>query len=164
MSYTLIVEPSTPAARALYENHTFFHNGDCGVDLFVMNDVTVTGGVTFINHEIKCKMIDPSGNQCGYYLYPRSSISKLPLMLANHVGIIDGGYRGDILAAVRYLPFADGRTDHVDFGKQYTVGGQTRLFQICAPTLGPISLVVLPEGEHLDETTRGSGGFGSTGA
>ena len=35
----------------------------------------------------------------GYYLYPRSSISKTPLILANSVGIIDSGYRGNIKAA-----------------------------------------------------------------
>ena len=32
----------------------------------------------------------------GYYMYPRSSISKTPLRLANSVGIIDSGYRGNL--------------------------------------------------------------------
>ena len=35
---------------------------------------------------------------------PRSSIAKTPLMLANSVGIIDAGYRGNLIAAVKYVP------------------------------------------------------------
>ena len=39
-------------------------------------------------------MIDSNNNYLSYYLYPRSSISKLNIRLANSVGIIDSGYRG----------------------------------------------------------------------
>ena len=35
---------------------------------------------------------------CSYYLYPRSSISKTPLRMSNSTGIIDAGYRGEIIA------------------------------------------------------------------
>ena len=35
-----------------------------------------------------------------YMLVPRSSISKTPLRMANSIGIIDAGYRGEIMAAV----------------------------------------------------------------
>ena len=38
---------------------------------------------------IKCEMIDSEGKSIAYLYYPRSSISKTPLMLANNVGIID---------------------------------------------------------------------------
>ena len=34
----------------------------------------------------------------GFYLHPRSSISKTKLRLANSTGIIDAGYRGHIMA------------------------------------------------------------------
>ena len=54
-----------------------------------------------------------------YYLYPRSSISKTPLRLCNSVGIIDAGYRGNIMAFV----------DNID--EDYDLG--TRLFQLCDP-------------------------------
>ena len=33
----------------------------------------------------------------GYYMYPRSSLSKTKLRLANSVGIIDSGYRGNLI-------------------------------------------------------------------
>ena len=36
----------------------------------------------------------------------------------------------------------------------------TRLFQICSPDLSPLKLVIV---EELTETSRGEGGFGSTG-
>lgn len=164
MAYTLIVEPTTQEARNAYSAHSTFHAGDAGIDLFVLNDTTIgLGKATLVSHDIKCKMIDPAGNQCSYLLYPRSSISNLPLMMANHTGVIDAAYRGLIKGPLRYLPFADERVEHPDFGKSYTIEKGTRVFQICAPTLGPINLVVLPENEHLDETTRGTGGFGSTG-
>lgn len=87
----------------------------------------------------------------GFYLYPRSSISKTPLMLANHTGIIDAGYRGNMIAAVRSL-----------CKQEYTVEQGIRLFQIVSPTLCPVYVVLVPEVE-LESTERGAGGFGSTG-
>ena len=115
-----------------------------GFDLFIPNDMICTGGaVTFLNHGVKCRMKDNSG----YYLYPRSSISKTPLMMANSTGIIDAGYRGDIIGAVR------------NFSQDYVVEKNTRLFQICHASFKQykVSIVI-----QLDETTRGEGGFGST--
>ena len=88
----------------------------------------------------------------GYYSYPRSSISKTPLMLANHVGIIDSGYRGPLIGAFR----------NIASQVPYVVEEYTRLLQICAPDLRPI-IVELVEESFFEETERGSGGFGSTG-
>ena len=71
-------------------------------------------------------------------------------MLANHVGIIDSGYRGDLIGAFRCLD------------NEYNVESNTRLLQICHPSLCPVYVVIVPENE-LSNTERGSGGFGSTG-
>ena len=38
-----------------------------------------------------------------FQIHPRSSMSKTPLMLSNHTGIIDCGYRGNIIGAFRCL-------------------------------------------------------------
>jgi len=46
--------------------------------------------------QIACENLDNKA----YYLFPRSSISKTPLRLANSIGLIDGGYRGEIVAMV----------------------------------------------------------------
>ena len=85
-----------------------------------------------------------------FYMYPRSSLSKTPLRLANSVGIIDAGYRGELMAAL------DNRK--TDGG--YAVGKGQRLVQICMPNLEPFQVQLV---DSLDETERGEGGFGSTG-
>jgi len=89
----------------------------------------------------------------GYYLYPRSSLAKTQLMMANHVGIIDSGYRNNLLCAFRYLPTEN---------KSYNIDAGTRLVQICHPSCLPIFVNLLTNKEDLTVTTR-TGGFGSTG-
>ena len=81
-------------------------------------------------------------------------MSKTPLMLANHTGIIDAGYRGNLMVALRSLYF--------DNDNCYTIKSGTRLFQICDPKLRPIYVQMVDESE-LSNTERGVGGFGSTG-
>jgi dUTPase len=50
-------------------------------------------------------MIDLTDNTfTSYYLYPRSSLSKTSFQLANSVGVIDAGYRGNLMAKVRCFP------------------------------------------------------------
>lgn len=130
---------------------------DSGFDLLVPTNETFENSIKtkFINFQIKCEMAYydcklKEITQSPYYIYPRSSISKTPLMLANHVGIIDSGYRGDLIGAFRCLD------------KEYNVESNTRLLQICHPSLCPVYVVIVPESE-LSNTERGSGGFGSTG-
>jgi dUTP pyrophosphatase len=126
------------------------YNEDSGVDLFVPEDVTVKGNeVFFLSHKIICRLVDEEGKTYPYFLYPRSSISKTPLMLANSVGIIDKNYRGNIIAALRNTS-----------GENTLITQGTRLVQICAPDLSPIRVKLV---ETIDSTERGSNGFGSTG-
>jgi hypothetical protein len=110
------------------------------------------------------KMVCNSGSKSfntGYYMYPRSSLSKTKLRLANSTGIIDSGYRGHIMAMFDVIGSKDENLIDCDFmGNVYD-----RYTQICAPGLVPILVQVVDTLEHLgEETTRGSGGFGSTGA
>ncbi len=164
MSYILEILADNEEVRNFYlerQNHT----NDSGVDLYVPTECVVKcGEVTFLNHAIKCRMLKVVGNdtvQCGYYLYPRSSISKTPLMLANSVGIIDASYRGNIIAALRYCIKASDIKQYLYEGCPcYTVEKGTRLVQICAPDLSPITVRLV---DSLDETLRSEGGFGSTG-
>ena len=94
------------------------------------------------------------GKPVGYYLYPRSSTgSKTPLRMANSVGIIDSGYRGNIIAVF------DNWLDD-----DYTVQASSRVVQLCPPNLThPIVVRLVNEESELGVTTRGNGGFGSTG-
>lgn len=96
----------------------------------------------------------------GYYLYPRSSIVKTSIRLANSVGIIDSGYRGEIMAVVdKHDTSNDWKTVLNRDCKQYD-----RLFQICAGDLKPFRVeIVESECELSCVTERGDGGFGSTG-
>ena len=101
----------------------------------------------------------------GFYLYPRSSISKTRMRLANSVGIIDAGYRGDIIAAVDTIGlFGSNDIWHVWKETLSPIKKYDRYFQLCAPDLSPFLVhIVDTEAELGAPTTRGQGGFGSTG-
>ena len=134
-----------------YLNHTTYHEGDSGLDLFFTEDISIDPKETkIISLGIRCEAFPTKEKEhnISYYLYPRSSISKTPLRMANSVGIIDAGYRGLLCAAV------DNTSD-----EPYTIRGGQRLFQLCSPTLSPISFELT---NTLSGTTRGEGGFGST--
>jgi len=146
-----------------YKNHVAKHNNavlhdpypNAGFDLFVPKQTVISPvGSTMVSMDIQCEMVLPNNQPTGYYLYPRSSISKTPLMLANQVGIIDSGYRGNIIGAFRLL--SNGNEGNLS----YTVDANTRLLQICAPSLQPFLVEIVDE---LSNTERGTGGFGSTG-
>ena len=107
----------------------------------------------------------PSLQPCGFYLYPRSSISKTRMRLANSVGIIDAGYRGDLIAAVDTIGVF-GSTDiwHIWKETLSPIKKYDRYFQVCAPDLSPFLVHIVEREEDLSPpTTRGHGGFGSTG-
>jgi dUTPase len=110
--------------------------------------------------------VPPLAPACGFYLYPRSSISKTRMRLANSVGIIDAGYRGDLIAAVDTIGLF-GSTDIWHTWKETLspIKKYDRYFQVCAPDLSPFLVhIVGTEAELGAPTTRGTGGFGSTGA
>jgi hypothetical protein len=104
------------------------------------------------------------GGKCfntGYYMYPRSSLSKTQLRLANSVGIIDSGYRGHLTGMFDVVNIDSNiHNSEADFwGRKFD-----RYVQICAPGLVPILVQIVDSMEELGgETVRGGGGFGSTG-
>ena len=132
---------------------------DAGLDLFVLEDIIIKPMETvFIDFGIQCEMINEQMENEAYYLYPRSSISKTPLIMANSVGIIDKGYRGNIKAAIRYIP--QNITEKKKTIENYEIKKGTRLFQICSSTLKSFSIEI---SESLSESERGNKGFGSSG-
>jgi len=147
----LLIKTNNQELTELYNNHQHYNPGDSGLDLFCPDTITINPGETVkINLQINCEAFNNENlNNASYYLYPRSSIIKTPLRLANSVGIIDAGYRGDIIACV----------DNIK-SESYTINKGDRLFQICAGNLEPIEFQLVNE---LSNTQRGSGGFGSTG-
>lgn len=175
------------AAIAKMETEEYKKNlhKDSGFDLFIpinpdiiLNGVGIPtpfqttkgdGAYKFNNNEtqrvgISCTKLIDLGIQCAayrlepfdhrhfpqpFYVYPRSSISKTSFRLANNVGIIDSGYRGNLKAAL----------DNIGHTTSHLIPF-TRLLQICMPDLSPFKVVIV---DSLDDTTRGAGGFGSTG-
>lgn len=80
-------------------------------------------------------------------VFPRSSIANTHLTLSNSVGVIDSGYRGEIMAK-----FRKGGTN------AYRVG--ERIAQLI---ILPYPEVVFEEAEELNDSDRGTGGYGSSG-
>ena len=142
----LLIKTLNKTATEMYASHGHFHDGDAGLDLYVLEDQAFSPGETkLIKLGISCEPEDGKA----YFLLARSSISKTPLRLANSIGLIDGGYRGEIMAPCDNIK---------DF--EYTVEKGQRLFQLVAADCSAISYTIE---EELSETSRGDGGFGSTG-
>ena len=140
------IKPFNTEVKKLYENHGHFHDGDAGLDVYIINQQTIQADETTLIHlQIACETNDGKP----YLLMPRSSIAKTPLRLCNSIGLIDGGYRGEIMAVV----------DNIK-KESYTVEPGQRLFQLVAMDGSPIHFKLVDE---LSESTRGEGGFGSTG-
>lgn len=126
--------------------------GDAGMDLTATSMNTVHEGThwtqyAYIEYGTDIAVAIPKGFVG--LIFPRSSISKTVLSLANAVGVVDSGYRGEIKCRFKYT---DIRT-----GDLYKVG--ERIAQLI---IVPYPEVELEEVEELDETERGEGGFGST--
>ena len=83
----LLIKTLNDTAHALYNNHGHFHDGDAGLDLYVLEETTILAGETkLLKLGICCEPNDGKA----YYLFPRSSISKTPLRMSNSIGLIDG--------------------------------------------------------------------------
>ena len=101
----------------------------------------------------------------GFYVYARSSISKTPLRLANNVGIIDAGYRGHLIGMFDNIMNTYSYSNRQALAvPSYFLPAYSRLLQICSPSLEPIYVNVVESFEELGpSTSRGDGGFGSSG-
>jgi dUTP pyrophosphatase len=130
---------------------------DAGFDLFCPEIQRFTStNVNKIDYKIICsaQIVEKNNSfNTGFYMYPRSSISKSNLRLANNVGIIDAGYRGNLIGMFDLI-----------YHKELTINKFERHLQICAPGLIPIIVELVETNEELgNETLRGEGGIGSTG-
>lgn len=120
-------------------------------------------------------------------IYPRSSNRKTDAYMTNHVGVIDSGYRGEllvcfknrdsiaILKTIDSLGAAMGNTTNpvisnlVEIGRRefdkttkdnpYQIG--ERIAQIA---IVPYPEIIFQEVDELSDSERGTGGHGSTGA
>ena len=150
----------TNELKTIYQEAAKNHNAkiendsqfiDAGFDLYLPTNYNETtesydntllfkndGNVKNIDFKIKCsaKMYSSPDREynTGYYMFPRSNISKSRFRLANSVWIIDSGYRGNLISAFDLTP------QPMD---DYIVSKYDRLIQICAPSLVPIIVEIV---------------------
>ena len=148
---TRIINPELPTPPLQYAKY-----GDAGVDL------TATS-----------KNFDDDGNlvygtnrafeiPSGYVglLFPRSSNAKKDLILSNSVGVIDSGYRGEVMFKfkVSNLDYYGADVGYYGGIQDYKIGD--RIGQLI---IIPYPTIEFEEVMNLSNTERGSGGYGSTG-
>ena len=119
-------------------------SGSAGFDLCATNSVHLDDHVHMMNLEIACQI------PFGFYgkLVVRSSMAKRGIMLAHGTGVIDSDYRGDIHAPLY---------SRLRGGSRIEKGERIVQLLIC-----PVERLQLEEVDDLEQTSRGSGGFGST--
>jgi dUTP pyrophosphatase len=125
------------------------HSGDAGLDLRAATEVVVGSGE---RAKVRTGLAVAIPNGHAGLVLPRSGLaSRHGLTLANSPGLIDAGYRGEVLIAVVNLD----PHDPVRIAKGDRIA---QLLVVEAPQLEAVWAHDLPE------TTRGEGGFGSTGS
>lgn len=122
------------------------HDTDAGYDVKVVG--IKSRSLFKIHYTLGFGMDLPEGTYIE--LVPRSSIHKLYLWMANSIGIIDNGYKGELQAIFYKIPF---------ISKPYKIGDKCcqMLLKIQQPNV-PFKIV-----DKLSPSKRGTGGIGSTG-
>jgi dUTP pyrophosphatase len=124
------------------------HPGDAGLDLRSAIDVEVKPGERALV-ATGIAIAIPEGH-AGLVL-PRSGLaSRHGLTMANAPGLIDAGYRGEVICAVVNL----------DRDSAVMIRRGDRIAQLVLITIPDVEPAVVDE---LPPTSRGDGGFGSTG-
>ncbi len=124
--------------------------GSAGLDLYACISEPITlkkGDTAVIPTGIAIGLDDP---HYAAFIHSRSGLAiKHGIGLLNSVGVIDSDYRGEVCVGVIK------QTD-----TEYTIEPFERIAQM---VIKPVELPELIEVQNLDDTDRGSGGFGSTG-
>lgn len=122
--------------------------GDAGVDLRCTTDIALPPGERMlVGTGVSIAL--PAGTVG--LITPRSGLaSRLGLGIVNAPGVIDSGYRGEILVCL---------INH-DTSQAITLAAGDRIAQL---VVLPFITAHFEAVDTLDETERGSGGYGSTG-
>jgi dUTP pyrophosphatase len=126
----------------------YAREGDAGLDLHAADTVTLPPGArAAVGTGIAVAI--PAG--FAGFVVPRSGLAlRHGLSLVNTPGLIDAGYRGEIRVLL---------VNH-DLANTVTIPRGDRIAQL---VIQPVETVNLVEVATLPESTRGTGGFGSTG-
>ena len=141
---------------------SYAKSGDAGLDLTTVSDGTTSNSGDekaqwyYIEYKTGLSAEIPEG-YVGL-LFPRSSISKSALLLANAVGVVDSGYRGEIGLRFKIDAGLAGQASGEWHPSVYKKGDKVgQLVIVPYPTIEP------EFADDLTSTDRGAGGFGSTG-
>lgn len=117
------------------------------LDDAAMDVMAVSREITerYVEYKTGLSLEVPQGHVC--LIFPRSSVTKKDLILKNCVGILDSGYRGELI--LRFQKFGE---------DIYEVGERVGQIMVI-----PRPLMTIKEVENLSDSARGEGGFGSTG-
>ena len=122
---------------------TYAKEGDAGMDV-VATGMNITND--YIEYTTGLAFEVPKGYVM--LIFPRSSNSKKDLLLANSVGVLDSGYRGELKLRYKRLTGSN----------WYVIGDKVGQIMIL-----PYPKIEFNEVSELSSTDRGEGGFGSTG-
>ena len=122
--------------------------GDAGLDLTTRTGVTIPPlGTVMVSTGVAVEI--PEGHVG--LVFPRSGLaSKRDVTLANCVGVIDSGYRGEVMAPLRNS--SDSYARRVE-----------RDERVCQLVVVPFVTCECVEVDELDESERADAGFGSSG-
>jgi dUTP pyrophosphatase len=140
LSFRLLTDTAKLPTRA--------HPGDAGLDLYAAEAAVIEPGERAMVGTGVAVAI-PEG--CAGLVLPRSgNAARHGIALVNAPGLIDAGYRGELRVLLL----------NTDRAEPFEVGPGDRIAQLLVtpfPTLEPIAV------EELDDSSRGEGGFGSSG-
>ena len=139
--HTLKIQKTHPNAK-----FTRAHEDDAGLDLYTVEDFELEPNERF-KVDLGIAVALPPGTVG--LVFPRSGLSlEEGITLANSVGVIDAGFRGELKAAVHNI------------GSYAYVPAGTRIVQMLVQ---PVIVPALEVVDDLDGTARGDAGFGSSG-
>lgn len=147
----LKIKPLSPKIGTEIPLPSYATAGSAGMDLRACIDAPIT-----IQPRERVKVptgfaIALPGPEYAAFIFARSGLgNNYGVTLPNCVGVVDSDYRGELTVFL---------TCHKEQG--YTVRPGERVAQM---VILPVAMAEPVEVEELDETLRGEGGFGSTGA
>jgi dUTP pyrophosphatase len=126
------------------------------------------GTSVFLNLD---RFYDISHKNIHTLLFPRSSISKTNLVLANSIGLIDAGYVNEIKVRFKYIAqpsdihiLPDGKiTYKIDTSSIYKVGDRIAQLVFSNTIDATFNVIESTEWENITTEINRGGGFGSTG-
>lgn len=105
------------------------------------------------------------------YIFPRSSISRKDLMLTNAVGVVDAGYRGEVMCKykipARVYSYTPKRTMAPIYTPERNQYANSDIYEV-GERIGQLIIMPIPsiefeESDELSDSERGTGGYGSSG-